>query len=173
MKNLPLTLQVNGREVQVGVEARETLLDVLRDRLGLTGAHGACEQGACGACTVLLDGRAVQSCLVLGVQADGCDVRTVEGVSAPGSLHPLQDAMHRLHALQCWFCTPGIVMAALELLESGAKLDRAGIESAMSGNLCRCTGYQPIVDAIAELAAVAPASPEDPVIGALDPGRTT
>ena len=148
-----VVLSVNGREVNVQLEPRESLLDVLRDHVGLTGAHGACEQGACGSCTVLFDGHAVQSCLMFGVQAAGHEVRTVEGLGRPPLLHPLQEAMSRHHALQCGFCTPGMVMAALDLLESGLPLDRVAIESSMSGNLCRCTGYQPIVDAIAEVAA--------------------
>lgn len=150
---MELTMSVNGNATRLDVEPRESLLEVLRDRLSLTGAHGACDQGACGACTVLLDGRAVQSCLMFGVQANGSEVRTVESVGQPASLHPLQDALHRHHALQCGFCTPGIVMTALELIESGQALDRKAIENALSGNLCRCTGYQPIVDAIEEVTA--------------------
>jgi len=150
---MELHMRANGQEVHLDVEPRESLLEVLRDRLSLRGAHAACEQGACGSCTVLVDGHAIQSCLLFGVQAEGCEVRTIESVGQPSALHPLQEAMHRHHALQCGFCTPGIVMAALELLESGQALDRSAIEAAMSGNLCRCTGYQPIVDAIEEVAA--------------------
>lgn len=156
---MDLRMRVNDKAVHLAVEPRDSLLEVLRDRLSLRGAHAACEQGACGACTVLVDGRAAQSCLLFAVQAEGSEVRTIESVGTPGSLHPLQEAMHRHHALQCGFCTPGIVMAALDLLEStelfesGQPLDRETIEAAMSGNLCRCTGYHPIVDAIEEVAS--------------------
>jgi aerobic-type carbon monoxide dehydrogenase small subunit (CoxS/CutS family) len=152
-----VVVQVNGREHELVLEPRELLADVLRDRLGLTGTHVACEQGSCGSCTVLVDGRAVRSCLLFGVQADGRSVQTIEGVGAPGALHPVQKALADHHGLQCGFCTPGFVMAALELLEPrGARepgdgrgaLDRPAIVRALSGNICRCTGYQSIVDAV-------------------------
>jgi carbon-monoxide dehydrogenase small subunit len=139
---------VNGEHVEVDIEPRDLLLDVLRGPLGLTGAHAACEQGACGACTILLDGAGVRSCLMFGVQAAGTAITTIEGVGAPGSLHPLQQAFHEQHGLQCGFCTPGMVLTALELLRRNPNPTRAEIEDGMSGNLCRCTGYAGIVDAI-------------------------
>jgi len=139
---------VNEHEHELTLEPRELLLDVLRDHLGLTGAHGACEQGACGACTVLVDGVAVRSCLMLGVQADGTSVTTIEGVADGATLHPLQAKLSEHHGLQCGFCTPGIVLAALELLERHRAPDRRTVERELSGNLCRCTGYTGIVDAI-------------------------
>jgi carbon-monoxide dehydrogenase small subunit len=143
-----VTFSVNGERVEVDVEPRQLLLDVLRGPLALTGAHGACEQGACGACTVLLDGVGVRSCLMFGVQAEGAEVTTIEGVGAPGSLHPLQQAFHEQHGLQCGFCTPGMVLTALELLRRNPDPSREEIEEGMSGSLCRCTGYAGIVDAI-------------------------
>jgi carbon-monoxide dehydrogenase small subunit len=153
MTELGVSLQVNGEALDLEVSPRDLLVDTLRHQLGLTGTHTACEQGACGACTVLLDGRAVQSCLLFTVQAHGRKVITIEGVGRHDSLHPLQQAMQRHHALQCGFCTPGIIMAALELLSAGGRPTRSQIERAVSGNLCRCTGYQPIVDAIEDAVA--------------------
>ena len=147
-----LTLRVNGRREAGSAEPRSTLADFLRDGLGLTGTHVGCEQGVCGACTVLLDGVAVRSCLMFAVQADGCDVETVEGLgggaSADGGLHPLQQAFWDAQALQCGFCTPGLLMTALAALRERADWDRAELRERLSGNLCRCTGYQPIVDAV-------------------------
>jgi 2-furoyl-CoA dehydrogenase 2Fe-2S iron sulfur subunit len=145
-------LRVNGRDVRESVEPRLLLSDFLRHRLGLTGTHVGCEHGVCGACTVQLDGAAVRSCLLLAVQADGCEVRTVEALAADDGLSPLQQAFHRHHALQCGFCTPGILMAADELLARGGRPSRDEIVDLLSGHLCRCTGYRPIVDAIAEVA---------------------
>jgi carbon-monoxide dehydrogenase small subunit len=138
---------VNGRVVREVVEPRLVLTDFLRHRLGLTGTHVGCEHGVCGACTVLLDGVAVRGCCLLTVQVDGCEVETVESLAAAGALTPLQESFRRHHALQCGFCTPGILMAATDLLRRGAPT-RAEIVDLLSGHLCRCTGYAPIVDAI-------------------------
>jgi carbon-monoxide dehydrogenase small subunit len=143
-----VAFSVNGQHVEVDIEPRQLLLDVLRGELGLTGAHAACEQGACGACTVLVDGIGMRSCLMFGVQAEGSAITTIEGVGAPGALHPLQQAFHEQHGLQCGFCTPGMVLAALELLRRNPTPSREEIERGMAGNLCRCTGYAGIVDAI-------------------------
>jgi 2-furoyl-CoA dehydrogenase 2Fe-2S iron sulfur subunit len=145
-------LTVNGRVVRESVEPRLLLVDFLRHRLGLTGTHVGCEHGVCGACTVRLDSAAVRSCLVLAVQADGATVETVESLANDAGLSPLQEAFRRNHALQCGFCTPGILMAASELLEQG-RPTREQIVDLLSGHLCRCTGYAPIVDAIEEAAA--------------------
>ena len=149
---MDVELTVNGRVVRESVEPRLLLVDFLRHRLGLTGTHVGCEHGVCGACTVRLDGMAVRSCLVLAVQADGATVTTVESLADDASLSPLQEAFRRNHALQCGFCTPGILMAASELLEQG-RPTREQIVDLLSGHLCRCTGYAPIVDAIEQAAA--------------------
>ena len=145
---------VNGRRYREAVEPRLLLSDFLRGRLGLTGTHVGCEHGFCGACTVSLDGVAVRSCLLLAVQADGSEIVTVEGLAQGGALTPLQEAFRRHHALQCGFCTPGILIAAEDLLARGTPT-REEIVEMLSGQLCRCTGYAPIVDAIAEIAAQA------------------
>lgn len=148
-----IRVRVNGREVEDEVEVRLTLADWLREGLGLTGTHLGCEHGVCGACTVLVDGRAVRSCLMLAVQADGAEVRTVEGLAeADGRLHPLQEAFLEHHALQCGFCTPGFLMTSLAFLQENPEPDEAAIREALSGNICRCTGYQPIVEAVADAA---------------------
>jgi aerobic-type carbon monoxide dehydrogenase small subunit (CoxS/CutS family) len=144
---------VNGRAFSEDVEPRLLLADFLRHTLGLTGTHVGCEHGVCGACTVRLDGTAVRSCLLLAVQAHGATIETVEGLAANGDLHPLQVSFRRHHALQCGFCTPGILMAAVDLLESrNTPPSRAEVVDMLSGHLCRCTGYEPIVDAIVEVA---------------------
>jgi 2-furoyl-CoA dehydrogenase 2Fe-2S iron sulfur subunit len=143
---------VNGRTYREDVEPRLLLSDFLRHTLGLTGTHVGCEHGVCGACTIRLDGGAVRSCLLLAVQADGCTIETVEGQAANGELHPLQEAFRRHHALQCGFCTSGILMAAADLLEREGTPTRDELVDMLSGHLCRCTGYEPIVDAIAEVA---------------------
>jgi aerobic carbon-monoxide dehydrogenase small subunit len=148
-----LTLRVNGEEHLVDVEPRRLLADVLREDLGLTGTHLGCEQGACGACTVLLDGCAVRSCLLFAVQADGAEVTTVEGLASGGELHPLQEAFRDHHALQCGFCTPGMLLAALELLARDPAPTAEVVREELSGNICRCTGYRPIVDAVLDAAA--------------------
>ncbi len=143
---------VNGRTYREDVEPRLLLSDFLRHTLGLTGTHVGCEHGVCGACTIRLDGAAVRSCLLLAVQADGCTIETVEGLAANGELHPLQEAFREHHALQCGFCTSGILMAAANLLEQDRTPTRDEIVDMLSGHLCRCTGYEPIVDAIAQVA---------------------
>jgi 2-furoyl-CoA dehydrogenase 2Fe-2S iron sulfur subunit len=143
-----IELTVNGKAVRAEAEPRLLLSDFLRHTLGLTGTHVGCEHGVCGACTVLLDGAATRSCLTLAVQADGLAVETVEGLE----WGPLQEAFRRHHALQCGFCTPGILMAATDLLARERPPSRDEIVDMLSGQLCRCTGYDPIVDAIAEVA---------------------
>jgi carbon-monoxide dehydrogenase small subunit len=141
-------LTVNGSEYEVDVEPRRTLLDLLRLDLGLTGTHAGCEQGACGSCTVTLDGDVIRSCLVLAVQCAGRSVTTIEGLGEPGRLHPVQEAFHRHHALQCGYCTPGMVLAARSLLDGPGPLDEETVREALAGNLCRCTGYSNIVAAV-------------------------
>jgi carbon-monoxide dehydrogenase small subunit len=145
---IAIALQVNGRRVEAEVEPRLTLADFLRTRLALTGTHLGCEHGVCGACTVLLDGETARACLLLAVQCDGHAVTTVEGLSPPSGLSPLQQCFRRHHALQCGFCTPGLVVTAHALLARTPRPTREQIRDAISGNLCRCTGYVPIVDAI-------------------------
>jgi carbon-monoxide dehydrogenase small subunit len=144
-----ITLNVNGKQLTGTAEARMTLADFLRDELGLTGTHLGCEHGVCGACTILLDGRSTRSCLMLAVQAEGHELRTVEGLAAAdGTLHPIQEAFSAKHGLQCGFCTPGFLMSVHELLEDNPDPDEDEIRSFLSGNLCRCTGYQNIVAAV-------------------------
>ena len=152
-----VSLTVNGRSRSVEVEDRRLLSDVLRHDLGLRGTHVGCEHGVCGACTVLVDGVATRSCLMLAAQADGCEVRTVEGLGGDaGALSPLQAAFKASHGLQCGFCTPGILATATEALERGELTSRAAITDLLSGHLCRCTGYIGIADAIAEAAGLPP-----------------
>jgi aerobic-type carbon monoxide dehydrogenase small subunit (CoxS/CutS family) len=141
-------VRVNGSREVGRAEPRTTLAEFLREELGLTGTHVGCEQGVCGACTVVLDGVAVRSCLVFAVQAEGCEVQTVEGLARDDGLHPLQQAFWDAQALQCGFCTPGFLMTALVALRERSDWDRAGLRERLSGNLCRCTGYEPIVDAV-------------------------
>jgi carbon-monoxide dehydrogenase small subunit len=147
-----VSMRVNGEDVSERVEARKTLVDFLRDDLGLTGSHIGCEQGVCGACTVLLDAEVVRGCLVLAVQCEGAEVQTIEGLSDSGVIADLQDAFQRRNALQCGFCTPGMLIGAHALLAQGEVSDevpsRDAIREHISGNYCRCTGYQAIVDAI-------------------------
>ena len=152
-----IALTVNGRGYSARVEPRRTLADLLREELGLTGTHLGCEHGVCGACTVLLDGRSVRSCLLLGVQADGAEIVTVEGLADGPTLHPLQQAFWEAHALQCGFCTPGFLLTAVELLRDRPDPSEQEIREAISGNLCRCTGYTSIVSAIAAAARAAAA----------------
>ena len=149
---IPVSVWVNGRRYHEEVEPRLLLSDFIRHRLGLTGTHVGCEHGVCGACTVRLDGMAVRSCLLLAVQADGNEILTVEGLAGVGELTPLQEAFRRHHALQCGFCTPGILIAAEDLLARVERPTREEIVDMLSGQLCRCTGYTGIVDAIAEVA---------------------
>jgi len=148
-----VTLRVNGAEHSAETEPRTLLSDFLRHDLGLTGTHVGCEHGVCGACTILMDGEAVRSCLVLAVQADGHELTTVEGLTPDvEQLHPLQEAFQEAHGLQCGFCTPGFLMTLIPFLEENSDPTEEEIRSALSGNLCRCTGYQHIVDAV-QLAA--------------------
>ena len=149
-ESLQITVTVNGQEYQRTVEPRLTLADFLREDLGLTGTHLGCEHGICGACTVLLDGDAVRSCLMLAVQADGAELTTVEGLSPAGNLTPLQKAFHDNGALQCGFCTPGFLMTATAFLREISDPTEAQVRDAISGNICRCTGYVAIVQAILE-----------------------
>jgi carbon-monoxide dehydrogenase small subunit len=156
---LPIVLTVNGVRHEAEVEPRTLLVDFIRDDLGLTGTKIACDTSVCGACTVHLDGHAVKSCTVLTVQADGSEVTTIEGLARDGDLHPLQQAFWERHALQCGFCTPGIIMTAAELLDShGHHLTDAEIRRGLEGNLCRCTGYQHIIEAVQEAATSATAA---------------
>ena len=150
---MPVAFEVNGKPFVVEVEPRTSLADCLRDWLRLTGTHIGCEHGVCGACTVIVDGAAVRSCLMLAVQAEGSKIVTVEGLSREDGLTPLQTAFRKRHALQCGFCTPGILTTAHALLSQEPDADEARIRSVLSGNLCRCTGYLPIVEAILEARA--------------------
>ena len=147
-----VNVTVNGKAYERLVEARMTLADFLRNELDLTGTHLGCEHGVCGACTVIMDGEAVRSCLLLGVQADGATLETVESLADGDQLHPLQAAFQDRHALQCGFCTPGFLMTASAFLKENPKPTEAEIRDAISGNICRCTGYQPIIEAIAQAA---------------------
>jgi carbon-monoxide dehydrogenase small subunit len=143
-----IVLTVNGRRVEEEVEPRLLLVQFLRDQLGLTGTHIGCDTSNCGACTVHLDGEAVKSCTLLAVQARGCEVTTIEGLARDGDLHPVQQAFHTEHALQCGYCTPGMIMSAAYLLEQNADPTAAEVRAGLEGNLCRCTGYQNIVNAV-------------------------
>jgi aerobic carbon-monoxide dehydrogenase small subunit len=147
-----INLHVNGEDVSAQIEPRKTLVDFLRDDLGLTGSHVGCEHGVCGACTVRLDGAAVRGCLVLAVQCDGGQVDTIEGMSDSGAIADLQDAFQRRNALQCGFCTPGMLLSAQDLLARSRIPSREAIREHISGNYCRCTGYHAIVDAIESIA---------------------
>ena len=148
-KDQTITMTFNGRRYEKTVPVRLSLADFIRDHLNLTGTHLGCEHGVCGACTIMLDGRTARSCLTLAVQADGAEVMTIEGLrSKDGVRHPIQDAFHENFGLQCGYCTPGMLMTALEMLADNPKPDAAEVREAMSGNLCRCTGYQAIVKAV-------------------------
>ena len=148
-----VSLTVNGVSHELELEPRELLVYVLRDRLGLTGTVVGCDTSSCGACTVLLDGESVKSCTMLGVQANGREITTIEGLAENGDLHPLQESFHSHHALQCGYCTSGMVLAAVSLLAENPQPSEAEIRLALEGNLCRCTGYQNIVDAIEAVAS--------------------
>jgi carbon-monoxide dehydrogenase small subunit len=148
-----LHLKVNGNEIDAMVSPNSTLLDFLRDELGLTGTKKGCGEGDCGACTILLDGVPVSSCLMLALQAEGREILTVEGLAEGGRLHPLQKAFVEVGGVQCGFCTPGMLLTAKSLLDSNPEPDEKQIREAIAGNLCRCTGYQKIVEAIAVAAA--------------------
>ena len=143
-----IEIVVNGERRRAAAEVRVTLADFLRDKLGLTGTHLGCEHGVCGACTVMVEGVTVRSCLMLAVQAQGKEVLTVEGLGEPDDLHPLQQAFRETHAFQCGFCTPGFIMAALGLLQENHAPDEDEIREVLSGNICRCTGYQSIVEGV-------------------------
>ncbi|MDA8405617.1 MAG: (2Fe-2S)-binding protein [Deltaproteobacteria bacterium] len=149
-----IQLTINGQPVEASVSPNQTLVQFLRDDMGLTGTKHGCGLGDCGACTVLLDGKAVNSCLVLAVQADGCQILTIEGLAENGKLHPLQQAFVDKGAIQCGFCTPGMILSAKALLDEKPNPTELEIRTAISGNLCRCTGYQKIVEAIGEAAEV-------------------
>ncbi|MCL6563075.1 MAG: (2Fe-2S)-binding protein [Firmicutes bacterium] len=150
----PVAFTVNGQAWRGWVEVRRTLADVLREEVGLLGTHVGCEHGVCGACTVLVNGQAVRSCLMLAVQADGCEILTVEGLSeSTERLHPLQESFWDHHALQCGFCTPGVLLSAYALLQENPQPTLEDIHEWLSGNVCRCTGYQNIVEAISDAAS--------------------
>jgi carbon-monoxide dehydrogenase small subunit len=145
-----IDLSVNGTPLAVRAEPRTTLLDALRDA-GLTGVHAGCEQGACGVCTVLMDGQVVLSCLVLAVQAVGHDITTIEGLGTPDALHPVMESYRRNHGLQCGFCTPAMVLASVQLLDENPTPTEADVREARSGNVCRCTGYAAIVASVLDV----------------------
>ncbi len=151
--SIEISLNVNGERVRRAVDARRHLIDFLRLDLGLTGSHAGCEQGVCGACTVRVDGTIVRGCLMLAIQLDGAEVWTIEGVTEIGEIADLQEAFVARNALQCGFCTPGMLLTAAELLDASSSLDRAHIREHISGNYCRCTGYEAIVDAVEVTAA--------------------
>jgi carbon-monoxide dehydrogenase small subunit len=160
-----IALVVNGQPRELDVEPRRLLVQVLREDLDLTGTHVGCDTSQCGACTVHVDGQAIKSCTMLAVQADGSAVRTIEGMATDGELHPLQAAFWEKHGLQCGFCTPGMIMAAADLLERTTDPSDDEIRHAIEGNFCRCTGYHNIVAAIREAAAVTRAAAATPVRG--------
>ena len=163
MSEHPITVTVNGAAQRATVESRMTLGDFLRLKAGCTGVHLGCEHGVCGACTVMVDGLAVRSCLMLAVQADGCEVITVEGLAdADGTLHPVQQALRDCHGLQCGFCTPGVVITLAALTQNGLQPGVEQMTAAMSGHICRCTGYQGIRRAIRQLAGETVVVGEDP-----------
>jgi carbon-monoxide dehydrogenase small subunit len=145
---MKLSLKVNGTAHTLDVPANTLLVDVIREHLALTGTHVGCDTSQCGACTVHLDGRAVKSCSVLAFQANDAEVTTIEGIGTTAELHPMQAAFREHHALQCGFCTPGMIMAAIDLVARQPDLDRRGVRDGLEGNLCRCTGYHNIVDAV-------------------------
>jgi carbon-monoxide dehydrogenase small subunit len=168
MTQTRVRLQVNGEDHDVEVPARLLLVHLLRDKLGLTGTHVGCDTSNCGACTVHLDGQAVKSCTVLAVQADGAQVTTIEGIGSEGALHPMQTAFWENHGLQCGYCTPGMIMAATDLLRRNADPSEDEVREALEGNLCRCTGYHNIVKAVLAAARegtiAADASPPSPPV---------
>ena len=143
-----MKITVNGTEHEADVEPRTLLVYFLREQLGLTGTNVGCDTSSCGACTVLMDGESVKSCTVLAVQADGTEITTIEGMAQDGAMHPIQEAFREHHALQCGYCTPGMVMAAASLLKEHADLTEAEVREGLEGNLCRCTGYHNIVKAV-------------------------
>ena len=148
-----VTMTVNGKQVTATIDARTLLVQFIRENLQLTGTHVGCDTAQCGACTVHMNGRAVKACSMLAVQADGATITTIEGLSVGGELHPMQKAFNECHALQCGFCTPGMVMSAIQLLQDNPKATEAQIREGLEGNICRCTGYHNIVRAIEQVAA--------------------
>ena len=145
---MEIKLSVNGSQHALDVPANTLLTDILRERLGLTGTHVGCDTSQCGACVVHMNGDAVKSCTILAGQADGADVTTIEGIGTPDDLHPMQAAFREHHALQCGFCTPGMIMSAIDLVRKSDGLDEQGVRDGLEGNLCRCTGYHNIVKAV-------------------------
>ena len=143
-----MTITVNGTSHDLDAPANTLLVDLLRERLRLTGTHVGCDTSQCGACTVHVDGRAVKACSLFAAQADGCAVTTIEGIGKPGALHPMQEAFRDCHGLQCGFCTPGMIMRAIDLVETSGELDGQAVRDSLEGNLCRCTGYHNIVKAV-------------------------
>ena len=151
--SVPLSLTVNGKAVSAAVDERTLLVEFLRNHLSLTGTHVGCDTAQCGACTVHMNGRAVKSCSMLAVQAQGAQITTIEGLSSDGVLHPMQAAFHECHGLQCGFCTPGMVMSSVQLLADNPKATEQEIREALEGNICRCTGYHNIVKAVQQCQA--------------------
>lgn len=165
IRTVTVSVEVNGNSVRAAVEPRLTLADFLRKNLKLTGTHVGCEHGVCGACTILLDGQAARACLLFAAQLDGHRVTTVEGISPSDGLSVLQQCFRKHHALQCGFCTPGLLVTAHALLQENATPSREQIRETISGNLCRCTGYLPIVAAIEDAARIGAGSPGNPPVG--------
>jgi carbon-monoxide dehydrogenase small subunit len=151
--SVSLSLTVNGKAVRKDVDPRRLLVEFIRNDLALTGTHVGCDTGQCGACTVLIDGNAVKACTILAVQAEGAKVTTIEGLASDGAMHPMQAAFKECHGLQCGFCTPGMVMSAIDLVQRHPNADEKTIRAELEGNLCRCTGYQNIVKAVVQGAA--------------------
>jgi carbon-monoxide dehydrogenase small subunit len=151
--SVPLSLTVNGKAVTADVDPRTLLVEFIRNNLALTGTHVGCDTGQCGACTILIDGNAVKACTILAAQANGSKVTTIEGLATDGSMHPMQAAFKECHGLQCGFCTPGMVMSAIDLVQRHPNADENAIREGLEGNLCRCTGYQNIVKAVQQGAA--------------------
>jgi len=149
---MEVTATVNGAQRSADVEPRTLLVHWIRESLGLTGTNIGCDSSSCGACTVMIDGRSAKSCTLLAAQAEGADIVTIEGLATDGDLHPMQQAFHECHALQCGYCTPGMVMAAISLIDEYDDLDDASVRIGLEGNLCRCTGYQNIVSAVLQAA---------------------
>ena len=154
MTTTPLTLKINGQSKSLDIDPRTLLVQLIRDNLGLTGTHVGCDTAQCGACTVHVDGRAVKSCSILALQADGAEVTTIEGIATGDELHPMQQAFRDCHGLQCGYCTPGMVMSAIQLLKHNPKPSEQEIREGLEGNICRCTGYQNIVKAVQQAAGV-------------------
>ena len=149
---MKVSMRVNGVAREAEVEPNTLLVDLIRNQLKLTGTHVGCDTSQCGACTIHVNGRAVKSCTMLAVQAEGAEVTTIEGIGAPGALHPMQAAFQDMHALQCGFCTPGMIMSAIDLVEHGGPLDEQKVREGLEGNICRCTGYHNIVRAVLAVA---------------------